>query len=146
MAKRVLLVGAANDAHPGLRGALEQRGFEVVALQNARELSQALARSVKNGRKPAALVVGLLPDTEDKPLLTQTLEQQSTQIPVIVFSEFDPQQPPEHLSRIPGVGYVEKPFEPHNVASLVSQCLAAQDSQRQPGSPKARRRSWAIWA
>ena len=120
---RILVVDDELLIRWSLSEALTAAGYAVVEGRDAAEARQALR---DQDHKPDLVVLDYrLPDSNDLGLLT-TIRNEAPTVPVILMTAFGTAEVVKGALDLGAYRVVSKPFEVHDMASLVTEALAAR--------------------
>jgi DNA-binding NtrC family response regulator len=120
---RILVVDDELLIRWSLGEALTAAGYAVVEGRDAAEARQALR---DQDHKPDLVVLDYrLPDSNDLGLLT-TIRNEAPTVPVILMTAYGTAEVEEGALDLGAYRVVSKPFEVHDMASLVTEALAAR--------------------
>jgi len=120
---RILVVDDELLIRWSLREALTAAGYAVVEGRDAAEARQAIR---DQDRKPDLVVLDYrLPDSNDLGLLT-TIRHEAPTVPVILMTAYGSAEVVKGALDLGAYRVVSKPFEVHDMASLVTEALAAR--------------------
>jgi DNA-binding NtrC family response regulator len=120
---RILVVDDELLIRWSLSEALTAAGYTVVEGRDAAEARQAIR---DQDHKPDLVVLDYrLPDSNDLGLLT-TIRQEAPTVPVILMTAYGTAEVVKGALDLGAYRVVSKPFEVHDMASLVTEALAAR--------------------
>ena len=120
---RILVVDDELLIRWSLSEALTAAGYAVVEGRDAAEARQALR---DQDHKPDLVVLDYrLPDSNDLGLLT-TIRKEAPTVPVILMTAYGTAEVEKGALDLGAYRVVSKPFEVHDMASLVTEALAAR--------------------
>lgn len=120
---RVLVVDDELLIRWSLGEALAAAGYAVVEGRDAAEARRALRD--QDHRPDLVLLDYRLPDSDDLGLLT-TIRREAPQVPVILMTAHGTAEVTKGALDLGAYRVVSKPFEVHDIASLVAEALAAR--------------------